>query len=459
MSFSYLYLPNYFAAEQEVAKLLARFVKVRVDPIPGWEAYCHGLDEDQQRGLESMMCHGINLLSGFPGTGKTTLIRRGIQAFDNAGMTGLVLAPTNQAAKRNRAVMHEIVETLNAPPTCTTTYRAMGYNPGRGGFLHHHKNPFDVDYIYVDEWGFVGSTHARDFLLSVNPKRTRLILSGDPYQLPSVEAGSVYRDLLNSRHFPSTELTVVHRTGANSGIAINAKRIFFGEPPVKSDPTTGVNFKDWKFIIKESEEETQKEIHTLITEKLGSYYGVQNLARDIQVISPGKKSEIGTVKLNQILRNALNPGKERYRGFRLGDKVIQRKTLKHHDLCNGDVGFVIEIGDRGLVVDFGEGAGLDGKGKVKLEGEDAEHLHLNYAQTVHTTQGSEMPVAVIPLHRCHWKLLSRNLLFTAQTRARQGAVIVGDPSAMQQCLRHSETLSRTTGLQHWLDRFIGTKTA
>lgn len=450
-TFPYLYTPQSFAAEREVAALLYRLAKQEHDPVPGWESFVGGLDRSQVAAVEGSARDPLKLIFGPPGSGKTTVIRRIIQTFDNAGMRILVVAPTGKASRRAHEVIYEIVESLNVLPECKTTYKALEFNPRTGGFLRNHRNPLDYDLVVADEWGFVGCRHARDFLLSINPKRTRFITVGDPYQLPSVEAGSIYRDMINSRRFATGELTEVHRTGANSGIAYNATRILRGEAPVKHDPITGEAYKDWKFLITKDEDATRDKIIQLVSETIPQHYGV-DATKDIQVISPGKKASCGTVSFNDHLRNKLNPGKPRFMGFRLNDKVINRRTNPNLEICNGDVGIVKEIGDHGMVVDFGPGAGVGGKGIVKIEGDDSANVHLNYAQTVHSTQGSEMPVAVIPLHRCHWRLLSRNLLYTAQTRAKKAAIIVGDPDALRQCILHSETDSRTTGLNYWLDQ-------
>jgi len=449
----YLYTPEQYAAEREVAALLHRLSKVKHDPVPGWQAYQEGLDRSQLSAVERMMYEPLTLLYGPPGSGKTTITRRAVQTFDNSGMKILAVAPTGKASRGLNEVIYGVHDSLNAMPDCKTTYRALEFNPQTGGFVHNNRKPLDYDVIFADEWGFVGTRHARDFLLAIDPKRTRFIAVGDPYQLPSVEAGSIYRDMINSRRFANAELNEIHRQGANSGIAYNATKILKGEPPVKIDPRTGEEFTDWKFIISKDENDTRDKILEFVSEKIPQHYGV-NAAKDIQVISPGKKSEVGTFKLNELLRQRLNGrGSPRFRGFRMGDKVINRKNIPALEICNGDVGFIIEIGDYGMTVDFGPGAGRGGEGVVKLEGDHADNIHLNYAQTVHSTQGSEMPIAVIPLHRCHWKQLSRNLLYTGQTRARKAAVIVGDPDALRRCLVHSETESRTTGLNYWLDKY------
>lgn len=451
MSFPYLYLPKHFAAEKELAVLLMRLARTQVDPIPGWENYADGLDKSQVFALESAMRNALTMIYGLPGSGKTTVIRRIIQAFDNAGMTGIVVAPTGKAAKRANEVIYEIQDKLNSVPPCKTTYRGLEYNPARGGFIRNFRNPFDLDYVIADEWGFVGLIHSRDFLLAINPKRTRLIVVGDPYQLPSVEAGNVYKDMINSHKFAASELTEVHRTGANSGIAVNASFILKGESPIKIDPCTGEKFTDWKFIITESEDATRNLIVKLVVEDLPKYFGV-NSTTDVQVISPGKAGEVGTRKLNQVLHEKLNPGKPRFRGFRLGDKVINRKNSYQLEIFNGDGGIINGISDSDMTIDFGAGSGIGGAGTpIIIDNQHADNIHLNYCQTVHSSQGSEYKIVIMPLHRSHFRLLSRNLLYTGMTRAKQCVVLVGDASALQQCLRHSETMTRTTGLRNWLD--------
>lgn len=450
-AFPYLYLPKHYIAEREIAVLLSRLAKHKPDPVPDWHLFVDGLATAQKQAVERAMHENFHCTYGGPGTGKTTISQRIIRAFDNAGMTGLIVAPTNKAKKRGQEVIWQVKENLTALPACKTSYRSLDFKPNSGVYSRNFRNPFDVDYIFFSEFGFAGCTHLRDFLLAIKPERTRLVVEGDPFQLPPVEAGCVCRDVINSGYFSCIELTEVFRTGANSGIAINAARILKGEMPTKIDPCTGEEFQDWKIIISRDEENTQKLLLRFIQEDIPRIHNVDPV-KDIQLISPGKRSKVGTEEMNKVLREALNPGRPRFRGFRINDKVINRKNYPHDlEIYNGDVGYVIDIGDYGMTVDFGPGSGSDGTGKVQIENEHADSIFLNYAQTVHSSQGSEMPVAITPLHRCHWNLLSRNLLYTAPTRARKLAVIVCEEDALRECLAHSETVNRHTGLCHWFD--------
>lgn len=350
------------------------------------------------------------------------------------------------------------LDALQYPLECMTIHRGLEYNRQTGGFDRGPDNPLDCDYLWLDEGSMADCEITADLLSAVDPTRTRVLISGDPYQLPSVGPGNVLNDLIHSRVVPSTELTTIHRTDEHSGIAFNAARILEGQMPCVEHPETGVKFKDFFYVPRKTAAESLQFILDSVCDKLPAQRHFDPVI-DIQVISPGKKSEIGVTELNKQLRNRLNPGKEIYSGFRLNDKVINRQNIWQLGIVNGDVGRVIESAQRGMKVDFGIGTGLDGSGIVEFS-EDREYaggsLHLAYCMTIHASQGSEFKAVIMPCHMAHYKLLFRNLIYTGLTRARKLSCVVGDIKALQHAIETSVTDKRQTGLQQWLRQQSGT---
>lgn len=442
------YLPEFYAAERELASLLRPFRKIKVDKLD-WQAFADGLFDEQAAALEAAATYPILLLYGVPGSGKTTTVRRIVQMFDAVGMTGLVMAPTGKASKRADEVLTQSGVNFRNRPTCVTSFRGLGYNPTNGEFQYNEENPLDVDYLIMDESSFLGALHGRDIFLAVDPTKTRIILVGDPYQLPSVEPGCVFRDMIDSSRFPAANLATPRRQGKDSGIVYNANRILNGNEPSAFDPISGEQFSDWFFTIRD-EDSFLSTLVDWVAEKIPAKYGFDPI-NDIQVLSPGKNGVCGTKSINDALRNALNPGKSQFRDFRKGDKVINRKTSYNLGIYNGDSGRVVECGNHGMTVDFGPGSGLNGTGIVEITGEQADNVILYFAGTIHTSQGSEYPCQITPLYKTHYKLLSRNLLYTAMTRAKKLSMQLGDPKAMLRCVEFSQTLTRMTGLQEYLE--------
>jgi exodeoxyribonuclease V alpha subunit len=442
-----------YAAEREIAASLHRLLASPCDKLA---AITDSLKGDQPRAVEIACRYRVSILYGRPGTGKTTTSNKIIRSFDKAGLKGLVVSPTAKAAKRASEVISAYdpqQEEMTSVPECMTVHRALKYNTYTHKFDHSPENPLDVDYVVGDEWSMADVPLAADFFSAIDPARTRVVILGDPYQLPSVGPGNVLHDMINSRVIPKVELTTIYRTGANSGIAFNAGRILEGEMPIKDHPESGEAFGDFFFVHRDTPEQTAEFILDSVCNKIPKQRGF-NAVTDIQVLSPGKKSDVGTVALNKRLRESLNPGKDAYKGMRLNDKVINRKNLMALGIVNGDVGKVVEVGRNGITVDFGPGAGNDGSGVVEFSDEkqnlDGSSLYHAYCFTVHSSQGSEFPAVIIPCHKAHYKLLFRNLIYTGVTRAKKLSCIVGDINALRHAIETSVTDKRITGLQEWL---------
>jgi len=444
------YLPKMLAAEKEIAAYIHRLLTTGCQKV---ESYLDGLRAEQPKAVMMACRYPISILFGKPGTGKTTTSNNIVRSFDKAGMTGIGIAPSAKAAKRMLEVVNNPdLDPMNNELECMTIHRALEYNVQTGGFDRGPDNPLDYDYVWLDEGSMADCEIFADLLSTIDPTRTRIFISGDPYQLPSVGPGNVLNDLIYSRVVPVTELMTIHRTDENSGIAFNAARILNGEMPTVQHPDTGVKFKDFYFVPRKTAADSLKFILDSVCEQLPQKRHFDPIL-DIQVLSPGKKSEIGVTELNKQIRNRLNPGKEIYEGFRLNDKVINRQNIRQLGIVNGDVGRVLEAAKRGMTVDFGPGAGLDGNGIVEFS-EDKEYaggsLHLAYCFTIHASQGSEFKAVLMPCHMAHYKLLFRNLIYTGATRARKLSCIIGDIKALQHAVETSVTDKRQTGLQQWL---------
>lgn len=463
MSATRFYHPRMLAAEHEIAAQVRRMMKYscqRIEPIT------EGLKGDQPRAVLTACTSPVTYITGRPGTGKTTTTEKVIRSYDKAGMRGIVMAPAAKAAKRSSEVVnYSGAEPLRSELDFTTVHRGLEFSPRAGGFARCYNNPLNVDYVVLDEGSMLDLEVGAGLFTAIDPHKTRLVIVGDPYQLPSVGPGNVLNDLILSNTVPGVELKTVYRTGENSGIAKNAARILEGLMPEIADEN-GVKYKDFYFVPRDDPQKTKQFILDSVCTRIPAQRHV-DATMDIQVLSPGKKGVCGTKELNEALRNMLNPPnttnpsvtKFGAFGFRKNDKIIIRKNNRPFGVVNGDVGKVIESGAKGLTIDLGVGAGVDGSGVVELSGEDVgsrqvlESLHLAYCYTVHSSQGSEYKVVLMPMHMMHYTLLFRNLLYTGVTRAKSLSCVVGDIKALRHAIETSVTDKRITGLQALLRHY------
>jgi exodeoxyribonuclease V alpha subunit len=358
------------------------------------------------------------------------------------------MCPSAKAAKRAAEVI--ATEKYANKPECKTAHMGLKWQEGR--FIYSVKNKLPYDYVIMDEASMGGLMISHAFFNAIDSKKTRVILSGDPNQLPSVDPGNVYHDLIESGVAPSTYLNYLFRQGANSGIAYNAGRVLNGDPLSLIDPRTGEKFQDFMLAEIDDPVEAKKYIIDCIVNRIPAKFGYDS-KRDIQLLCPGKRGEVGTDGLNESLRESLNPAvmaAKSFKGFRLGDKVICRKNDYNLGVVNGDVGIVVKIDDRGLVVDFGVGAGKTGNGKAEFGYETAGTLKLAYGYTVHSSQGSEFKCVVVPIYSLHHFLLFRNLFYTGITRARDLVLVVYQKKALYRALNNTVIDKRTTMLRKFL---------
>ena len=404
----------------------------------------------QRRAISGAVNNAVFLLTGGPGTGKTTVVRAMIRIFETLGLDIALCAPTGRASKR----MSEA-----AKMEAKTIHRLLEMEYADDGELHfsrNDKNLLDADVVIVDEASMVDIEVMYSLLLAMKVS-ARLVLIGDANQLAPVGAGYIFRDLLESDLFTSVELTKIFRQAEESYIVVNAHAINRGEY-MELDKRDS----DFFFLRRDSDADTVDTIVDLCKNRLPKRYGTT--VRDgIQVISPSRKGEAGTELLNSRLQAAINPPSERQREkkvpsgvFREGDKVMQIKNNydipwkrygeEGSGIFNGDIGIIMDIEPEfeSLTVDF------DGK-ITKYDFSMCDELELAYAVTVHKAQGSEYPIVIVPLYRYTPKLLTRNLLYTAVTRAQAMMILVGDEEVSRAMIDNNRRAKRYTGLGHFLE--------
>ena len=457
-----VYLPAFDAAEREVAQRLCELM-ASLAPVKSRGAH-RDIDrferdrgirfsEKQREAIISALEQGVLVITGGPGTGKTTIINCIIRLLSSEGEV-VLCAPTGRAAKRmTEATGYE----------SKTIHRLLEYGGEEGSFARNQENPIEGDCVIVDETSMVDLMLMRSLLRAIEPG-TRLLLVGDADQLPSVGAGNVLGDILQSGAVPAVRLTDIFRQGETSRIVVNAHRINHGEMPLLNEKGT-----DFFFERKEGFGQTARTIVQLVTQRLPKFLGfaenerTAQAVRNIQVLAPARKGECGVVALNALLQAALNPpGPARpsltygETVFRLGDKVMQtrndyqiewrKETVSGWEdgagVFNGDVGFITQVDEEehSLTVLFDE------EREVVYQSGQLENLDLAYCLSVHKSQGSEFPVVVMPVAGGPPMLLTRNLFYTALTRARSLVVLVGREEVVRQMVENDHILKRYTTL-------------
>ncbi len=378
----------------------------------------------------------VLVVTGGPGTGKTTLVNGLLAVFVAASQRIALAAPTGRAAKRMaEATGHE----------ARTIHRLLEWSPKGGGFTRDAATPLDADLVVIDEASML-DTQLADKLLAAVPLGARLVLVGDVDQLPSVGPGSVLAEIIASGQVDVVRLTQIFRQAEQSLIVVNAHRIHDGEMPLAKSGADD----DFYFVERETPEAILATVHELVSSRIPRRFGLDPID-DVQVLTPMHRGLLGAASLNQELQARLNPlGASIERGartFRVADKVMQLRNDYERDVYNGDVGRVARVSpeERTLVVT------LDGR-EVVYEGDELDDLALAYACSVHKSQGSEYPAVVLALHTQHYVMLRRNLLYTAVTRGRRLVVIVGSAKALRIALAADKVERRVTRLA---DRLAG----
>jgi exodeoxyribonuclease V alpha subunit len=436
-----VYLKPFHVAETGIAGLMRRLISTtknlrKEDADIALDSVQRNLNftlaPKQVEAVRAAVSEKVVVITGGPGTGKTTIINLVIRICREEGGRILLAAPTGRAAKR-------MSEATGFPSR--TLHRLLEYAPRKGGFMRNQDNPLEVDELVVDETSMV-DTILMYHLLKALPAEATLILVGDVCQLPSVGAGNVLKDIILSGLVPVVELKEIFRQAAESRITVNAHRINAGLLPewrAERGP-----LEDFYFIEQDDPEQALRIIMDLVCERIPRRFRFDRV-EDIQVLSPMHKGVVGTENLNVKLQQALNPaGDEIARGerrFRLLDKVMQIRNNYDKDVFNGDIGRITSIDREEQVVTVT----FDGV-PVPYETSELDEIIHAYAISVHKSQGSEYPAVIVPILSQHHLLLQRNLIYTAVTRARELAVMVGSKKALAMGVKNDRTMRRYTYL-------------
>jgi exodeoxyribonuclease V alpha subunit len=427
-----LYLPQLHAAEVGAARRLGLLLaagRAAAPPLDQKEA-AH-LSPGQKKALATVGEAAVVLITGGPGTGKTTVTRALVSGWRRARRKVELAAPTGRAAKR-------LAEATGQPAQTLHRLLEWGRAAGAGPFSRNAEHPLEADLVVVDEASMLDVLLFRALVEAVRPGAT-LVLVGDVDQLPSVGPGRVLHDLIRSRAVPVARLTEIFRQAEGSGITENAYRILAGEVPVESERKPG----DF-FVLPVDEPERARElVLRVVRERIPKAFGFDPV-KDVQVLTPMHRGAAGTEELNRALQAALNPAPpvEGSR-FRPGDKVMQVKNDYERDVFNGDVGRVHDVGVvEGRPILWVE---FDGR-RIEYSGDDVDALELAYAMSVHKSQGSEYPAVVLVLLAQHFLLLRRNLVYTAVTRGKRLVVLVCAPRALARAVAEASAGERFTSL-------------
>lgn len=445
---SLLQLPANDRAEQKIAATIARLGKVgsglppiKTDAAVEWAEQKAGFAfADQQRaGLKNALVSKISILTGGPGTGKTTILRALVDILRAKKARVHLAAPTGRAAQR-------LAETTGG--FASTIHRLLKYDPTGGGFVANENAPLSTDFLVVDEASML-DTRLASALLQAVPSRAHLLLVGDTDQLPSVGAGNVLKDLIATQQVPVTRLNVIYRQKGQSQIVTTAHAINSGEPtlpPSVNEVAAAQAWSDLTFVVADSAEDCIRKTIQLCTEFIPAHYKWFNPINDVQILAPMHKGVAGVGNLNVQLQAALNPHARGLRGphgeYRPGDKVIQLRNNYDKNLFNGDIGVIASVDTEGGVLT----AKFDDDTHTFDRGEFGD-LAPAYAISIHKSQGSEYPVVIVPLLKAHFMMLQRNLLYTAITRGKKKVFLVGEPAAYGMAVRNNEARARTTHLR------------
>jgi exodeoxyribonuclease V alpha subunit len=441
-------LPHNDRAEQKIADVVARLNRVpsglppiKVEAAVHWAEQKAGFafHELQRVAVRHALSHKFTILTGGPGTGKTTILRALVEILKAKKVRVHLAAPTGRAAQR-------LADTTGG--YASTIHRLLKYDAANGGFTANENDPLATDFLIVDEASMLDSRLASALMQSV-PSRAHLLLVGDTDQLPSVGAGNVLKDLIATEQVPVTRLSVIYRQTGLSQIVTTAHAINSGDPsvpPVVGEVAAAQVWADLNFIAALDAEDCVRKIQQLVTEFIPRMLKWPHPINDVQILAPMHKGVAGVANLNAQLQATLNTHAKGLRGpggeFRPGDKIIQLRNNYDKNLFNGDIGVVRAIDAEAGTLD----ADFDGDRHTFERGELGD-LALAYAISIHKSQGSEYPVVIVPLLKAHFMMLQRNLLYTAITRGKKKVFLVGDPAAYAMAVRNSESRQRITHLR------------
>ncbi len=454
-------LPVNDRAEQKIAGVVTRLQRVgsglppiKIDAAVEWAEKKAGFAfaDHQRTALKLALGNKLSILTGGPGTGKTSIVRALVDILKAKKVRLHLAAPTGRAAQR-------LAETTGG--FASTIHRLLKFDPAKGGFQANEHQPLATDFLVVDEASMLDTRLAAALFQAV-PSRAHLLLVGDTDQLPSVGAGNVLKDLIATERVPVTRLSVIFRQKGQSGIVTTAHAINAGDPslpPAVREVAEAQAWSDLTFVKADSAEDCVRKTIELCTTYVPRHYAWFHPVNDVQVLAPMHKGVAGVANLNLQLQAALNPGKAgaaapALRGpggeFRAGDKVIQLRNNYDKNLFNGDIGTIVAVDAEAGTMS----ADFDGTPQTFERG-DLGDLALAYAISIHKSQGSEYPVVIVPLLKAHFMMLQRNLLYTAITRGKKKVFIVGEPAAYAMAVRNSEAKTRQTHLREKIAALAG----
>ncbi len=390
--------------------------------------------EKQIDALKQVLEQKVSIITGGPGTGKSTITKALVRIFEKLTRKIILCAPTGRAAKRLQEITHSYASTL---------HRLLKFDFEKGAFKHDRENPLDCDVVLIDESSMIDTLLMYQFLKAI-PSHAKVCIIGDVNQLPSVGAGTVLKDLINSNNLPVARLDVIFRQARYSKIIINAHRINSGDiPSLQNNPDS-----DFQFIESETPEMILKKTVELVTTTIPKKYGYDS-KKDIQVLVPMKRGGCGIDAFNEELQKYYSRGSlGLQKRFYIGDKVMQIRNNYKKDVFNGDIGIIsnIDYEEETITVQMDEK-------EVMYEGSEDDELILAYAVSVHKYQGSECPCVIIPIHTSHFMLLTKNLLYTAVTRGKKLVILIGVKKAVAMAVKNQNNDLRFTGLKACLERF------
>lgn len=441
-----VYLKSLYIAETQISERLKKISSYKKSPfLVRTESIFEQIEKRlsikltdlQLQAIKASLENKITLITGGPGTGKTTIIKGILEAYRQAGSKIILCAPTGRAAKK-------MEETTGYP--AQTIHRLLEYNPQTKGFRKNERNPLKCDLIIIDESSMIDTVLMYSMLKAI-PESATVVFVGDVDQLPSVGPGAVFRDLIESNFADCVRLTEIFRQSKESLIVLNAHRINNGYMPILENRIK--ERSDFLFYPRTEPESVLKTIVHLISSYIPLTYGIPK--ENIQVLTPMYKGEIGVSNLNSVLKEVINPKKEEIqkggKTLRLGDKVIQMRNNYEKDVFNGDIGRItgIDLDGQEVVVTY------DTR-EVRYDFSELDEIMPAYAISIHKSQGSEYEAVIVPVMTHHYVLLQRNLIYTALTRAKKLAVFVGTKKALAIAIKNNKPHLRYTLLRERLKK-------